>query len=36
MTDEEVAQLTWTELVELINKLLEELTLRYMTKDDKT
>ncbi len=34
MKDEEIAQLTWTELVELIERLLEELTLRYIARDE--
>lgn len=34
MTDEEIAKLTWTELTELIGKLLEEMTLRYMVKNE--
>jgi hypothetical protein len=34
MTDEEIAKLTWTELAELIGRLLEEMTLRYMVKNE--
>ena len=34
MKDEEIAQLTWTELVELFERLLEELTLRYIARDE--
>ena len=34
MTDEEIAKLTWTELAELIGRLLEEITIKKKKKNE--